>query len=246
VGDATPDELLAPLIERLSQAGITFIQSGCDDDSQGKLLTAGGFEPLADLVMMSLEAEKFCNASEATGCDIAGQSMSDPVTWVEMEQLGEDWRMHLNDVTAQTFIDTRDCLRLSDFRSANDIVQGYVEAKHFDPRLASLMRVGDQWAGCLILTAHPAEAGANGSGGDDAAPPAESGAIELTYMGLVPQYRGKRLAGHLLAKVVQHATTSEAARIVLAVDRDNHPAATIYRRLGWRDVIAETVWGRKI
>jgi len=246
IGDATPDEVLAPLVEKLSQTGVTFIQSGCDDDWQGTMLASGGFEPLADLVMMSLEAEQFCDANKIVGHSDAEPATLNPVTWVELEQLGQDWRMHLDDIAAQTFIDTKDCPRLSDFRSAADIVQGYVEAVHFDHRLASLMRVGDQWAGCLILTAHPSEASVQATAGDATDHPSELGAVELTYMGLAPRYRGKGLSGHLLAKAIRQATSVGAARVVLAVDRDNHPAATIYRRLGWREVIGETVWGRKI
>ncbi len=229
VGDASSREVLAPLVDRLAQAGVTFIQSGCDDDGQTNVLAAGGFEPLANLVMMSLEADQFAAASESIGEKAPQRDAAEPVTWVNLDRLSDDWPMHLNDVAGRTFIDTQDCPRLSDFRTADEIVQGYTEATHFDRRLASLMRVGGEWAGCLILTAHP-----------------ESGAIELTYMGLVPEYRGKGLAGQLLAKTIGSAKAAGASRVVLAVDRDNRPAAAIYQRLGWRDVIGETVWGRKI
>lgn len=233
VGDVSVKEVLEPLVVRLSQTGKTFIQSGCDDDAHAKSLVDGGFEPLAKLVMMSLEAEQFPAANElARGTQQASPEPA-AVTWVALDQAGEDWRLHLNDVAGRTFIQTQDCPRLSDFRSADDIVEGYVAAAHFDPKLASLIRVGDDWAGCLILTSHAGAA-------DD-----EPGVFELTYMGLVPEFRGRGLAGHLMTQTIGQATNAGASRVVLAVDHDNRPAAAIYRRLGWRDVISETVWGRK-
>jgi GNAT superfamily N-acetyltransferase len=246
VGDASSGEVLAPLIERLSQTGVTFIQSGCDDDGQANVLAAGGFEPLANLVMMSLEADQFAAASESAGGKEPRRDATAAVTWVDLDQLGEDWRVHLSSVAGRTFIDTQDCPRLSDFRAADEIVQGYVDATHFDRRLASLMRVDGDWAGCLILTSHSAPEASVSPSDDAPTPPSESGAIELTYMGLVPEYRGKGLAGQLLAKTICSATANGASRVVLAVDRDNRPAAAIYQRLGWREVIGETVWGRKI
>lgn len=251
VGEATSSEVLAPLIERLSQVGVTFIQSGCDNDGQANALAAGGFEPLANLVMMSLEADQYAAASELVGGTFAGgkkyrHAEPDPVTWVDLDQLGEDWSVHLNQVAGRTFIDTQDCPRLSDFRTADEIVQGYVQAIHFDRRLTSLMRVGNDWAGCVILTAHPGSSATDSTAADGQSSSMESGAIELTYMGLVPAYRGKGLAGQVMAKTICQATTAGASRVVLAVDRNNRPALAIYRRLGWREVIGETVWGRKI
>ena len=246
VGEASSGEVLAPLIDRLGQTGVKFIQSGCDDDGQANVLAAGGFEPLADLVMMSLEADQFAVASESVGGRTDRHDATATVTWVDLDRLGEDWRLHLNDVAGRTFIDTQDCPRLSDFRAADEIVQGYVEATHFDRRLASLMRVDGDWAGCLILTAHAAPEPPDSSAENAPTPPSESGAIELTYMGLVPEYRGKGLAGQLLAKTIGSAKAAGASRVVLAVDRDNRPASAIYQRLGWREVIGETVWGRKI
>ena len=246
VGDATANEVLTPLLTRLSQTGATFIQSGCDDDSQSKLLENGGFEPLANLVMMSLEADQFAGAKELAAVTNRRPLAPEQVTWVDLDQLGEDWRMHLNDVAGQTFNDTQDCPRLSDFRSANEIVEGYVAAAHFDPRLASLLRIGDVWAGCLILTAHAASPGSDSLPDNDQSQSSKSGVVELTYMGLVPEFRGKGLAAHLMSKTICQAIAAGASRVVLAVDRDNCPAAAIYQRLGWRVVIGETVWGRKI
>jgi ribosomal protein S18 acetylase RimI-like enzyme len=215
------------------------------------MLAAGGFEPLANLVMMSLEADQFAAASESAGEKAPRSDAAETVTWVNLGRLGDDWPVHLKDVAGRTFIDTQDCPRLSDFRTADEVVQGYTEAACFDRRLASLMRVGGDWAGCLILTAHPDSANPDSADPDSTAKnapvsPSESGAIELTYMGLVPEYRGKGLAGQLLAKTISSAKAAGASRVVLAVDRDNRPAAAIYQRLGWREVIGETVWGRKI
>jgi len=235
--------LLEPVLQRLRSLHITFLQAACDEPRQATLLCAAGFEPLADLSLMRLSAADFARAVRVA----AAEASSRPVTaaalqWVALEAIGPDWEHPFSSVAADTFIDTPDCPRLSNFRTAEEIVAGYRTAPSLDRRLSKLLRVGDQWAGCLVLTRQTSAA----TPGDDQ-PDAETAvALELTYLGLRPEFRGKRLAGCLLAEAVRVAQEIGAGQILLAVDQQNRPARTSYQHFGWRDVAQESVWGRRV
>lgn len=243
--EVAPHELLQPLTQELKRSGVSFLQSGCDDDGQARVLLAAGFARLADLSLMTLQSDQFGQA-DAAAEQQAAQTAADSIAWVTLDRLGDRWRSMLTAVAGQTFVDTLDCPRLSDYRSSDAIVQSYVEAPTFDQRLASLLRVGQRDAGCLILTAHSPHGSGDPEPTSAQAPAIQTVTMEITYMGLVPGFRGKRLAGHLIRRAIDQSVAYGAGRIVLAVDHQNGPAVSIYRRLGWRDVLVESVWGMKI
>ncbi len=235
--------LFEPVLERLRSLGITFLQATCDEPAQATLLQAADFEQLAELSLMALPASAFAQAAQRTAAEAGNLAFSPAeLQWVTLDSLGDDWEAIFALVAADTFTDTADCPRLSDFRSAEEIVAGYRTSPAFDRRLSKLLRVGQQWAGCLVLTRN-AESTATLDGVAD---PDVQVALELTYMGLRPEFRGKRLAGYLLAETVRVATQIGAAQIMLAVDQQNRPARANYHRYGWRDVAQESVWGRRV
>jgi len=235
-------QVVQPLIDRLAATGTNFIQAGCDDAIQGQLLQAAGFQLLAEMMLMSLDANRFPPyPHQSPGSSGAGvNARNDSAVWVNLDQLGDRGRQLFSDIAITTFIDTRDCARLSDFRTAEEIVQGYLESPTFNPAMASLLQVQDQWAGCLILSTYCNSELPTGD------PTTEQGVIELAYMGLVPAFRGRGLGRVLLAETIATSRAAGASRIVLAVDRENHPAVAIYRDLGWEEVLSESVWGCKI
>jgi ribosomal protein S18 acetylase RimI-like enzyme len=255
-----PGDVVAPLAARLREAGVTFLQASSDDDSQAAALSAAGFRPLADLDLMVLDRRDYDEAARlaarpetARPGAAASRSAQDsgsgqpPADWVRPQWLGDDWRATFVDVTCQTFTGTLDCPRLSDYRSDADVAGGYLAAPGFDPSLCRLLRVGGEIAGCLVLTRHAAGGADPATDQDTAAGLAsDSGDLELTYMGLVPRFRGRGLGAAMLAETVEVAREISAAQVVLAVDHENRPANTIYRRMGWRVVERESVWGFKI
>jgi len=250
-------QVVQPLIDRLSALGTTFIQAGCDDDEQGQLLQAAGFQPLAEMMLMSLEADRFPPAPSITpplkSSETSGESVdaaNESASWVKIDQLGNplggEGRQIFCDVAINTFIETRDCARLGEFRTPEDIIRGYLESPTFNPAMAGLLKVQGRWAGCLILSPHGnGEVPGNGEVITSESPHFK-GSIELAYMGLVPAFRGRGLGRVLLAETIAASRAAGANRIVLAVDRENHPAAAIYRGMGWEEVLSESVWGCKI
>ncbi len=191
---------------------------------------------------MALSSAGFAEATGVAAAEAAKGPAASMLQWVALDAIGEDWENEFSSVAAGTFIDTPDCPRLSDFRSADEIVAGYRAAPTFDRGLSKLLRVDEQWAGCLVLTRHETQ----GIIGEDASDSESTVALELTYMGLKPEFRGRGLAACLLAETLRVATRIGAEQILLAVDQANQPARASYQRLGWRDVAVESVWGRRV
>jgi len=223
----TNAEVFGRLVNRLRAAQVTFVQTSADPDDDPKPLLDLGFERLATLAFLVLESAAFEKVTKSNA----------NVDW-RFEVVGDDEQLMriACDVAERSFSGTQDCPGLSDYRSAAEIVDGYRMASSFDPSLWRLLIVGAEPAGCLFLTRHPV-ADADG---------ATREAIELSYMGLVPQYRGRRLGEQILTAAVQVARQQNAIRMVLAVDQENSPANTLYRRLGWQEVARESVWAMRI
>jgi ribosomal protein S18 acetylase RimI-like enzyme len=63
----------------------------------------------------------------------------------------------------------------------------------------------------------------------------EPGALELSYLGVVPSARGRGLGGELVRFAVAHAAAAGCPALTLSVDARNGPAARLYRRHGFRE-----------
>jgi ribosomal protein S18 acetylase RimI-like enzyme len=247
IGDTTDDDLSAgtlslhstlpidavfnQLAARLAAGGVQFIQAASESFEQAKQLQRLGFSHLADLRFFVLETDL------SQVADLPGDRDC------QFEQVGEqESRLTLAcELAATTFSGTLDCPRLSDFRSAAEIVEGYRLTNGFDPRLWQILLVDRQPAGCLFLTQHRGTETASQGATSNPGP-----VIEISYMGLVPRQRGRGLGTLILTEAVRVARQHQAPRMVLAVDRENSPAIALYRRHGWTDAGQETAWGIKI
>lgn len=62
----------------------------------------------------------------------------------------------------------------------------------------------------------------------------ESGAIELTYIGVASNQRGKGLGGELLNSFIELSRSAGYRSIVLSVETDNQPAIALYENMGFK------------
>lgn len=68
-----------------------------------------------------------------------------------------------------------------------------------------------------------------------------AGGVEIAYFGLLPEYIGRGLGGHLLTEAVEQAWSWGAARVWLHTNTLDHPAALAnYLKRGFRAFHAET------
>ena len=114
----------------------------------------------------------------------------------------------------RTWIDSFDCKPLLNKRNGNDALFSHAtQTEGSQSELWNLMYVNNQPAGVLLLS-HSA---------DDC-----TAAMDVVYMGIVPEFRGKSLGLTLLRHALQTAINRSAQSIQLAVDTANIPARRVY------------------
>ncbi|MBL9148934.1 MAG: GNAT family N-acetyltransferase [Phycisphaerae bacterium] len=136
-------------------------------------------------------------------------------------------RRALIEALERTYVDTLDCPALAGLRRGEDVLGGHIHSGRFEPELWTILRfaqgpLAGQIAGmCLV----------NGS----ALPRGGAGAsVELVYLGLVPEARGRGLGALLLDRALRLVRGRSERSMVLAVDERNAPAMRLYERAGFR------------
>jgi ribosomal protein S18 acetylase RimI-like enzyme len=243
--------VLRTLSQELRLLGVTFLQANAETPEQAHRLRSVGFRHIADLALMSLEAEDFAAAlhtSAVASRTVAARRIDPRCEWLSLEQPGGELHPTFAPLLAETFVQTLDCPALADFRTPEEIARGYLESPTLDHAGSRLLRVDGDWAAVLVLSRHQLNAPQLGGFGDQGRVTAGSAAgfLELSYMGVTCRWRGAGLGIRLVSAAVSQAQRSQVARIVLAADLENGPAVGIYRRLGWQECLREGVWGRRL
>jgi ribosomal protein S18 acetylase RimI-like enzyme len=122
----------------------------------------------------------------------------------------------LLEVLEASYVGTLDCPRLCGLRRTEDILVGHLAAGRFVSGLWSLLWERQRPVGALLLS--PSHSG---------------GEIDLVYLGLSPEARGRGLGRLLLSHGLHQIAGRREGRIALAVDRANAPAVRLYERLGF-------------
>jgi len=125
-------------------------------------------------------------------------------------------------VVSQTYRDSRDCPELSGLRPIEDVLAAHRGVGMFDPRLWELARIDGRYAGCILL----ASVGA---------------ALEIVYVGVVPEARRRGVATLLLRRAIEHGRKRHARRLTVVVDERNEPAWRLYERFRFMPVARRIV-----
>lgn len=117
----------------------------------------------------------------------------------------------------RSYVDTLDCPELCGLRSTRDVLDSHRSTGDFDPSTWWLVKHRGRPAGCMLLNRCP-----------------EQRTIELVYLGLGPELRGKGLGRALLEMGVRGARRGAAGwAVTCAVDERNAPALRLYAGLGF-------------
>jgi ribosomal protein S18 acetylase RimI-like enzyme len=127
-------------------------------------------------------------------------------------------RVLLGQALDRTYEQTLDCPELCGLRDTADVLDSHMATGAFDPRLWWLVLRGERPLGCMLLSRCP-----------------DQGTVELVYLGLAPELRGKRLAERLLCMGIAEVEMACPSPITCAVDLRNQPALQLYQRLGFRE-----------
>jgi ribosomal protein S18 acetylase RimI-like enzyme len=130
------------------------------------------------------------------------------------------------DALEASYEQTLDCPELCGMRSTSDVLDSHRATGQFDPNLWWLILRHQKPVGCLLLN-----------------PNAEQEAIELVYLGLGLEARGKqwgrKVLSHGICVARRHRPTFEVA---CAVDDRNVPARKLYDSLGFREAGHRVGW----
>jgi ribosomal protein S18 acetylase RimI-like enzyme len=127
-------------------------------------------------------------------------------------------RALLIDVLDRSYEKTLDCPELCGLRETADVLESHKATGAFDPRLWWLLLEGEHPRGCVLLNRCP-----------------EHGTVELVYLGLAPEARGKGLGGMLLGMALAEVDAAGGTPMTCAVDLRNAPAIRLYERFGFRE-----------
>ncbi len=119
----------------------------------------------------------------------------------------------------RTYRDTLDCPELCGLRDTADVLESHRATGIFDPKLWWLATLEGRPHGCILLARAP-----------------EHRSVELVYLGLSPELRGRGVGSRLLHLGLSRVLAGpEADSIACAVDQRNGPALRLYQRFGFRE-----------
>jgi len=135
--------------------------------------------------------------------------------------------VHYSDPTHELFMraitlsyrNSLDCPALNGLRDMEDVLTGHKAAGEFEPTLWHVLLEGDEPRAVLLL---------------NRSPNVES--LELVYLGLVPETRGRGLGDWMMKLALGLAARDQKTEISLAVDSRNAPALKLYFRHGLQRV----------
>ena len=174
------------------------------------LLTACGFSKLAELLYLQVSVRRQIDA---------------PPLPLGYQLHTYDERMHaqFSHVILASYLHSQDCPSLNGMRHSDDILAGHSATGEFDPGLWHLLTVHGVAAAVLLLARIP-----------------RTRCMELIYLGLAPEARGKGIGDLLMRVALASAHARQCEHLSLAVDAANLPALRLYWRHGMQAV------GRKL
>jgi ribosomal protein S18 acetylase RimI-like enzyme len=171
-----------------------------------ELYKSAGFSELAELVYLSRPIRRSMEIPPSP----AGHEL---VRYSEATH-----ELFLRTVTL-SYRESLDCPALNGLRNMEDVLTGHKAAGEFEPSLWHVLLQENEPRAVLLL---------------NRSPNVES--LELVYLGLVPEARGRGLGDFMMKLSMGLAARDEKTEVSLAVDSRNAPALKLYFRHGFQRV----------
>ncbi len=212
------DQLYHTMLSEISRwafnSGMKFLQLLIDpqDAIHTKLIQGSDFNELTDLIYLYRLSR-------------SAVTMPEVETRYDIINYSDASHPIFKEVIANTYQDSLDCPELENMRDMEDVITSHKAAGHFDPSLWKIFTVDGTPAAVLILS-----------------PLKNNPSVELTYMGVCKEFRGKGLGRHLLCETIQATRNAGLEGISLAVDCRNKPAMDLYTFFGFREIFQRKVF----
>ncbi len=207
-------ELMTRLCVEIDRSGSKFAQCllNPEDVNEAELLKHHGFSHAADIFFL---------ARPVTAADQGLRSTDDGIEHDVFCEANQD---QFAAVIERTYQASLDCPFLKDFRNGNEALASHRLSGQFNPSEWKLYRQGEQGVGTLLMNEHP-----------------DQDAMELTYFGIVPEFRGRGLGRKILIDAVRAAAIAGRSVIFLAVDCGNTYANALYSDFGFAELARRRV-----
>lgn len=206
------DRLIEYAIAEESKRDVRLLQAliELDDDQVRSSLDRAGFREIAVLLYLELDLPSGPLVPLSTPVVLRKQS-------IEWTHYSEDSHRKLADLIEATYEDGLDCPGLSELRDIEDVISGHKAAGRFDPTRWLLLEYDGAAIACVLLSESPLRR-----------------MLELVYMGVRPEARGKGVGKYVLGKALDLAQSQSYQGITLAVDSRNAPARSLYEAAGFK------------
>jgi ribosomal protein S18 acetylase RimI-like enzyme len=126
-------------------------------------------------------------------------------------------RRVFEDTLVRTYVGSLDCPEVTGLRNGEEIITGHRAQGRHDPGRWWLARAGDRPVGVLLLAEMP-----------------EWEAWDISYVGLVPEARGRGYGKELVRRALRTGWEASAGQVTVSVDTRNSPACELYRKMGFQ------------
>ncbi len=207
-------EMIRGMLTSALESGVGVVQSVVElGESRDRILARAGMFHVADLQQM-----------ECRVLDVVHQRRDDGKALGKWRRFQESDLSIWLDLLEKSYENTMDCPKMNGLRIVQDTWDGYVASAQGDLREWWICEVDSAIHGCLLLTRLSEDS------------------MELTYMALLPAYRGIGLGPQMLDYALERCVELRVETLVLSVDCENVPALRLYEKRGFREVRKMSAW----
>ena len=195
--------------------------SAAEQSAYEECFRSAGLNEVAELVQIEFNSPKpTASIASSLSSDTVIQ-LGDSLTLQDANEFDSD---EFAKIVEQTYVGSLDVPELNGIRSTHNTIEGYASCVKESHLPWWVVVDSGEPIGCLLLCPHQNEL------------------VELVYLGLVAQARGKGLGRRILEFVEHWASERGATRVVAAVDQRNTHALHIYKKAGYVEFSRANAW----
>lgn len=179
-----------------------------NDTIRSAFYERNGLPAIGEILFMQRPASTSCSADDSNEQASNREQTADSLKLVPVSEAISD--QFLGELLLGTYIDSADFPELQHDRDATRSLLTHRLQGEYHPDHWFVIKQDETAAGVLFFSWHP-----------------DMEQWELTYLGILPEFRGRGIAGKAIGKIFQHPTHKNNA-VFLGVDSRNHYAIRLY------------------